>query len=195
MGRIWISLGLLALHNAAPAQDVVGDPAPVAAIGQPPAADNIIILPAMTPVKLTIMESLNSKTSKIGQFFSIRLVEPVMFDNRIVVPAGTLGKGEVIHAAKARAAGKAGELIIAARYLEYQGIQIPLRTLKYGEAATGKSNADEAAALGIAVASPLVLFVTGGQVDVPAGMPATAKLAADVRIEMQQQNSPQEGKP
>lgn len=195
MGRIWISIGLLALHSAAPAQGVIADPAPAAATGQTPAADNIITLAAMMPVKLTIMEGLNSKTSKIGQFFTIRLADPIKFDNRIIVPAGTLGKGEVIHAAKARAAGKAGELIIAARYLEFQGIQIPLRTLKYGEAATGKSNADEAAALGIAVASPLVLFVTGGQVDIPAGMPATAKLAADVRIEAQPQYSPQEGKP
>lgn len=196
MGGIYIWAGLLALHTAVSGQDTAAESGPsIEAAGPLPSADGAIILPAMTPVKLAIMDSLNSKTSKMGEFFNIRLAEPIMLDGRVIVPAGILGKGEVIHAAKARAAGKAGELIIAARYLEHEGIRIPLRTLKYGEAATGKSNVDEAVAIGFAVATPLVLVITGGQVDIPAGMAATAKLAADVRIEQSKDNSKQEGNP
>lgn len=193
MGRITIFAGLLAVHIAAFGQNAqTGSQPATVSVEQPPVIDNAVILPAMTPVRLTIMTGINSKTSKMGEFFDIRLAEPIMQGGRIIVPAGTMGKGEIVHAAKARAAGKAGELIIAARYLDFGNIRIPLRTLKYGEAATGKSNADEAAAVGIVVAAPLVLFVTGGQVDVPEGMPATAKLAADVRIETisQQEENP-----
>ena len=162
------------------------DPVATARSGQHPVSDNLVTLPAMLPVEIIIVDQLNSKTSKMGEIFNIRLAAPIMIDGKVIVPAGVAGKGEVIHAAKARAAGKAGELILAARYLEYMGSRLPLRSLRYGKDATGKSNSDEAAAVGIVVAAPLVLFVTGGQVDIPAGLPATAKLAANVSIPLNQ---------
>lgn len=195
MRRMCISVGLLALHAAAFGQDAATDnPPAVIPTEQSQVADGSVIVPAMTPIEIEILEPLNSKTSQIGQLFGIRLVAPIMVDGKIVVPAGTTGKGEVVHAAKARAAGKAGELIVNARYLDFQGTRLPLRTLKYRQAATGKSNADEAAAVGLAVATPLILFITGGQVDIPAGMPATAKLAVDVRIPSDREISQQEEK-
>lgn len=195
MMRACIAAGMFTLHVAAFGQADVATGIPPTAIEQPQAADNAIILPAMMTVELEIVEALNSKTSQTGQMFDIRLNAPITMDGRIVVPAGTMGRGEVIHAAKARAAGKAGELIVNARYLDFQGIRLPLRTMKYGKGATGKSNVDEAAAVGLVVATPLILFITGGQVDIPAGMPAVAKLADDVRIELVQQNLQQEGSP
>ena len=56
-----------------------------------------------------------------------------------MVPAGTPGVGEVVHAERARFGGKAGELILAARYLDFQGTRIPLRTLRFG-AQQGRDN-------------------------------------------------------
>jgi hypothetical protein len=47
----------------------------------------------------------------------------------VVAPAGTPGVGEVVHAAHASFGGKAGELILAVRYLELNGTRIPLRSL------------------------------------------------------------------
>lgn len=138
-------------------------------------------LPAMTLLDIEIVDPLNSKTSLIGAFFDIRLAEPVMDNGVVIIPAGISGKGEVIHAAKARAAGKAGELIIAARYLDYEGLRIPLRSFKYGTS-TGKSNRDEALIAGAAIATPLILFISGGNVDIPAGTRANAKIAAEITV-------------
>ena len=159
------------------------------------AADNAITLPAMHPVSIEITEALNSKTSKIGQMFAIRLRAPITLDGKVIIPAGATGQGEVIHAARARAAGKAGELIIAARYLDYEGTKLPLRSLKYGADMTGDNNSGAAIVASAAISSALALFMTGGQVDIPAGMPATAKLSQDVRIIPSGPITKEEGKP
>jgi hypothetical protein len=188
---LWTAL--LASPALAEAQNVEGAQITVAptsevSLNPPVLAPKSVTLSAMTPVAIAIVEPLNSKTSIIGQSFDIRLVEPIMIDGQIIVPSGTMGKGEVIHAAKARAAGKAGELIIAARYLDYQGTRLPLRSLKYGADTTGRNNVGTATVVGFAVATPLILIITGGQVDIPAGMPAVAKLASDVEIQVIENN-------
>jgi hypothetical protein len=141
--------------------------------------DGTIVLPALSTVELEIAEPLNSKASKIGQFFAIKLATPILLDGQELVPAGAMGQGEVIHAAKARAMGKAGELILAARYIEHDGKRIALRSFQFGLAGTGKNNSHEALAAGTIVATPLVLIITGGNVDVPVGTKAHAKTASD----------------
>ncbi|NJS13490.1 MAG: hypothetical protein HC788_01425 [Sphingopyxis sp.] len=140
MGRLAIVLSALGalLPSSLPAQDAAA-PAPLSV---PEAA---LTLPAFTMVEIEILTPLNSKTSRMGEMFPIRLAEPIIIDGTILVPAGATGEGEIIHAAKARAAGKAGEMILAARYIEHRGIRIALRSFKFGPA-TGKSNVQEASA-------------------------------------------------
>jgi hypothetical protein len=184
MLRGGLALTIVAMAWAVPAlakMDGTAPPAvqPAPAITLPMAA--CCTLPAMTPIDIEITEALSSKTSQIGQMFGIKLAEPIMLDGTVLIPAGATGQGEVIHAAKARAAGKPGELIIAARYLDLAGTRLPLRSFKYGPT-TGLNNVDKAAVVGMVIASPLMLFISGGQVDVPAGMRANAKTSVDVLI-------------
>jgi hypothetical protein len=148
------------------------------AVVQAEVANPVITLPAFTPVDIEILTPINSKTNKMGEFFDIRLAEPIMLDGKIVVAAGALGKGEVIHAAKARAGGKAGELILMARYIEDKGQKILLRSFKFGPT-TGTSKRDEALIAGAVIAAPLALFIAGGNVDVPVGTRAQAKTSED----------------
>ncbi len=136
-------------------------------------------IPALTPVRIEIQSEISSKTAKIGEMFAIRLASPIVIDGKVIVPEGITGQGEVIHAAKARAAGKAGELILAARYLDWNGTRITLRTLRYGPE-TGESRVTEAVAVGAIVATPLTLLIAGGEKIVPAGLSATAKVAQAV---------------
>jgi hypothetical protein len=140
--------------------------------------ENAVLLPAFTPVDIVILAPLNSKTSMIGEMFPIMLAAPIVHEGKTLVPAGATGEGEVIHAAKARAAGKAGELILAARYVQVDGQKIMLRSFKYGSN-SGKSNVDEAWVAGAVVAAPLTLFISGGNVDIPKGSLAQAKTATD----------------
>jgi hypothetical protein len=182
MGRKFLILRHLAVaavvsSAAANAQDTV-------TIGLEPvtqnsvSAEKSVTIPAFTIVDLEILAPLNSKTSKMGEMFAIRLAEPIVIDGKTIVAAGALGQGEIIHAAKARAAGKAGEMILAARYIEHDGQKIMLRSFKYG-ASTGKSNRGEAFAAGAIIAAPLTLLIAGGNVDIPMGTRAHAKTAVD----------------
>lgn len=196
MKRHFFCAWLLAMPAIALGQESAPTIAPAGpGISEPHVVDDAVILPAMFPVSIEITEALNSKTSKIGQLFDIRLRAPITVDGKVIIPAGATGKGEVIHAARARAAGKAGELIIAARYLQHEGVRVPLRSLKYGADMTGDNNAGAAIVASAAISSALALFITGGQVDIPAGMPATAKLSQDVRIIQSGSNLQEEVKP
>lgn len=132
---------------------------------------------AGTVIEIRIDEPVNSKTHKTGDWYAISLSQPILLGERTIVPAGTPGRGQVIHAAKSSWGGKAGELILGARYLEYEGRQIPLRGMKLG--ALGGNNESLAFASGLFL-SPLPLVINGKNADIPAGALATAKLATAI---------------
>jgi hypothetical protein len=177
----WATLCVLTmLAAAAQAEPAASVPLPAVdtATAQGP------VLPALTPVRIEILETMNSSTSKIGAYFPIRLAEPINLPGGAHVPAGISGAGQVVHAEKSRLAGRAGELILAVRYLDLEGLRIPLRSLTYG-AGRGQDNSDTAAVVGIAggaVGSVLSLFITGGEVNIPAGTRANAKTSASVTL-------------
>lgn len=163
------------------AQSLAADPIQPAAVPpllvvSPPIS--CCVLRALTPVYLTIDEPLESDKARIGQPFKLSLRQPLEVASGFVIPAGTTGGGQVVHAAKSRAMGKAGELVLAARYLDYQGVRIPLRSLRYGKG-QGKDNVDTAVIVGFAVSAVIAPFITGGEVRVPAGAEVWAKVAAD----------------
>lgn len=167
-----------AMVAAAPAEAQAAAAEPVSA----PAADCCAIA-AMTEVEIEIAEPVTSKSKRQGDHFAIRLAEPIVVDGRIVVPAGTPGLGEVVHSAKAGGAGKAGELILAARYLELDGQRIPLRSFRYGRRQgkdkTGAVNTGNMVAAAVMPAAAVVGFlIKGGEVDIPAGTRANAKVSA-----------------
>src|SRR6478672_2581342 len=58
-------------------------------------------VPALTVVEIEIVDDVNSKTAHPGDHFALRLAEPLALNGRVVLPAGTSGVGEVVHAAKA----------------------------------------------------------------------------------------------
>lgn len=168
-----------AAPTASAAQPTVPPPT---ALSPPPAG--FVRIPANTIVDFEIVDPLSSKTSVADQMFAIRLVDPVAIDGATLLPAGTMGQGQIVHAAKARALGKAGELILAARYFSCGEARIALRGFHLGH--SGKNKATELnAAIAVigAVAAPL-MFVSGGESLVPAGTRATARLkdAVDVRV-------------
>lgn len=171
----------IALAAVSAAQSPAAEPAQPAAetINGVSAPSSCCVLDALTPVYLAIDESLASDKSAIGQYFKLSLRQPLEMAPGFIIPAGTSGFGQVVHSAKSRAMGKAGELVLAARFLDFQGVRVPLRSLRYGPA-QGKDNIDTAAVVGIAVSSVIAPFITGGEVRIPAGAHVWAKVAADV---------------
>jgi hypothetical protein len=182
--KLCLSLLLTATTAVAqvPAAEIATTPEVTAAPAQ--TATACCIIPALTVVSIEILSTVNSQANKIGEKFPIRLTEPITVNGQVIIPAGATGSGDVVHAAKSRFGGKPGELIIAVRYLEYQGQRIPLRSLKFGTG-SGKDNGGTAQAIGIAggaVGGLVSMFITGGEVNVPSGTIAQAKTSADIII-------------
>lgn len=130
-------------------------------------------LPDGTVIELETLEPISSANAKRGDHFRLRTTAAIKVDEVLVLPAGTEGVGEVIHADKARSGGKAGELLLAARSLQLDGRSVPLRGMQLGR--SGKDKTQASLAVGVAL-GPLGLLVQGGEVVIPAGTPTNAKL-------------------
>ena len=139
-------------------------------------------LPVNTLVVFEFTTELSSKTSTIDDFFPIRLTRPIMIEGREVIPAGTTGMGQIVHAAKSGWGGKAGELIVAARYLDYGGVHIPLRRLRMGEPSVGDDRVGEAVAASMIISPVLGFFINGGEKTVLVGTHANAIVSAETEI-------------
>jgi len=152
-----------------------------------PTVSGPITIPALTAVEISIEADLGSKTSKVGETFPIVLRRALAVGDRILVPAGSTGQGEVVWAKRSGMGGSAGELVLAARFLDVGGRRLKLRSLNL--APVGRDRIRDVNNLMLAtnsVAAPLALvgfFIKGGQSVVPQGTVAMAKTAEDFEIE------------
>lgn len=148
-----------------------------------PAAASELLLAKGTQIVIAVDKEVGSKISTAGEMFPIRLAQPVTLDGVTLLPAGITGEGQVVHAKKAGMAGSAGELILAARYLDYEGRRIELRSFKFIEEgdeilSRGQNNVDLASATNAAI-GPLGFFIGGGNTTIAPGTLATAKIKND----------------
>lgn len=132
-----------------------------------------------TALDLEIVDVLNSSRHRRGDKFALRTAVPLIVDGVEVIPAGTPGIGEVVHAAAARGGGAPGELLIAARSLDVRGQVVLLRGLKLG--ATGGDNTGMALGVSLA-AGPFAMFIRGREIEIPALTRVVAKVAADTTL-------------
>jgi len=138
-----------------------------------------VTVPALTPVVIRLDEIISSNKHKPGDRFMITVAEDVRVGDVVVIPAGSTGEGEVIHAAKSGAGGKAGELILAARFVRVGETEVRLRSFALG--AAGRDRTGDALATSL-VAGPFAMFVRGGVITVPHGTLGTAKTALEFKL-------------
>jgi hypothetical protein len=156
---------------------------PALALGQQaaePSTDVSAVTPALccqlpdgAIIELETLEPISSARAKRGDHFRLRTTQAITVSDVLVLPAGTEGIGEVIHADKARGGGKPGELLLAARFLQLDGRTVPLRGMQLGR--SGKDTTQASLAVSLAL-GPFGLFVQGGEVVIPVGTAAHAKL-------------------
>jgi hypothetical protein len=168
------------VQAAPPAQSIPTVPASLESA--PPAiaaAKQCCTLIDGSPVELEIADVLNTMTLKRGDRFRIRLHAPVSASEGIVLPAGVEGVGEVVHVEPGRASGKAAELILAARYLDYQSKQIKLRGMKLS--ASGSNRSGMVAGVSIAI-GVFAAFIHGGNIEIPADTVVNAKIGETLQL-------------
>ncbi|HEX7374012.1 MAG TPA: hypothetical protein VF277_03505 [Steroidobacteraceae bacterium] len=139
----------------------------------------LVPVPAMTPLRLQLADPISSNASKPGDRFRLVVSEDVRVGDAVVIPAGTTGEGEVIHAAKSGAGGKPGELLLAGRFLRVGEQNVRLRSFVIGGA--GRDRMDQALATSF-VAGPFAMFVRGGVIVIPVGASGTAKTLESVQL-------------
>lgn len=121
-------------------------------------------IPQDTPVEIEVVDAIDSRTARIGDRFDIRVAAPLVIDGKTLVPTGTTGIGEVIDAQHATfMSNRPGELLVVARYLNFDGIRLPLHGFRIGR--TGDK---------VAVGHPSWIAIAQNT-SIPAGSKATAK--------------------
>jgi hypothetical protein len=136
-------------------------------------------LPAGTLVDLELAETVASKVNERCDTFAIRLVSPIMLDGGVLVPAGTTGLGQVVDAAPSKVMGTPAKLLVAARYIEFNGVRLRLKGLQLGAVGQTRSDVMLVSAF-VPYTILLTAFVHGGEIEIPAGTRAQAKLVADL---------------
>ena len=139
-----------------------------------------LVLRAGTEVHLELIAPLSTRTVKPHDEFRLRTRAPIVVDGVELVPAGTPALGQVIHAQKAGAFGKAAELILVVRRIELGDQTIPMHKF---EPTAGRDRTGTAAGLGMApyvwVFAP---FIRGGQIDLPAGTDVVSYVTRDTEL-------------
>jgi hypothetical protein len=149
---------------------------PVQAASPVPAPN---ILPAGTAIDLVFIDPVDSKANKVGDIIAMKVADDILAGTHVLIAAGTPVSAEIIHAARARAGGKPGELIVSARYIQMADRQVALKGFKFGTSGTGKSKLTESAVAAFVVAAPIALFIAGGEKHADPGTRAFAKLKDD----------------
>jgi hypothetical protein len=141
------------------------------------AANDRIVVPEGTAVKLKLLEAVSSRTAKVGDPVALEVVEDLRVNGTVVVPTGAKAKGEITAAKKAGMMGKAGDLALRPYYVRAGDIRIELRGTKIAE---GDSKVGKAILL--TAISGLGVLKRGQNIEIPEGTPLTAFVTEDTSV-------------
>jgi len=71
------------------------------------------IVPAGTVCRVLLLEDISASKSHVGDEIHARLLEPILSDSQVVIPAGSVFEGRVMKATRPRIPSRAGSLTIA----------------------------------------------------------------------------------
>ena len=119
-----IILPLLLVQLAAQADEPVApsvEVAPVEAQAIPPPSPDEIVLPQGTAIHLRLLDRLSTKITQKGETFDLEVIDDVITNGIVVIPAGTHALGEVTRSDAKGAFGKSGKLEARILYLKLAG--------------------------------------------------------------------------
>jgi hypothetical protein len=183
-----LSLGFLSQASAQQAAEIIlAQPAEQTSLSAPmPSASSntemlpFVIIPAKTPVHFTLDTAISSKTSLPGEQFQLKVAEDVMINGAVAIPAGTPATGEIIHAQKSSVFGKAGELHLVIRYIDFHGVKIKMRLFQPYQ---GK-DATKAAMGSVFFIGAFAAFIRGGEIQLPENTFVQALVANETAVKL-----------
>jgi len=141
--------------------------------------------PAGSLVAVRLTDKIVASKVHPGDAFAITLAAPLIVDGQVVLPAGTPGVGRVVQSSGPGFGGKGAKLVVSADYLTVQGGRVPLQGMQLTGTGKDRSLAADLASLGGWISMPLGFVgfaVPGGDIEIPAGTAAAAKLARSVSL-------------
>jgi hypothetical protein len=176
----WTALATACFSFTANAQDIAPANVPNAEavpVVQPEAPSVKALLPAGTPVIVTLDQDISTKENKLGDNFGVTVLYDVLHNDAIAIPKGTKGRGELTFVSKKGSFGKPGIIGISLRELDFGGKQYILDG-RYRE--EGGHNSGGAATAVFAVGILGGLVVTGKTGAIPQGRELKARTGEDI---------------
>lgn len=85
------------------------------------------LLPPGTRCRIVLLDGVSASKSKPGDVISARLIEPVLLDSQVILPAGSLFEGKVLKQKPPRTLSRAGSLNLGFTSITLpQGNRIPI---------------------------------------------------------------------
>lgn len=146
------------------------------------------VLHAGTTIQLETRDELTTehKALKVGQQVEMDVLQPVMLNGQVAIPAGSRAVGEITTVRNKGMWGKSGGITARVLYVEANGRQIRLNGSFNDRGETGTAGVIASVAL-VPVAG---FFVTGTSAKIPPGTHVTAFIAEEVPVQFAQASSP-----
>lgn len=146
------------------------------------------VLPAGTLVRIELLTELDSERNKAGDVVRYRVVDDVVIDQKVVIPAGALGSGEIISVNSAGRLGQDG--LVQVDFGTVSAMDGTPVALHVAERATEQNKSLELAAgaslAGVVLLGPVGLaagyFVRGKPHVVPVGTSFYAEVAREATV-------------
>lgn len=141
-----------------------------------------VILPSGTSVVMETITAINSKEATVGQVLEFKIKGDIKVNNKVVIAAGSIAKGQITRTQHAKAIGKEGYIevqIKSVTAVDGQEVYLANSNL-YKE---GDNKQTLSIVLGVLVCV-LFLFLKGKEVTIEPGYQVTASVAANTTIKV-----------
>lgn len=141
-----------------------------------------VTLNAGTQIPLELTQTLNSKLVQVGQTIDFRVRSDIKAGNRVVIPAGSIAKGLITRAERAKGLGREGFVEVQLKSVTaVDGQQVPLTSANVFR--EGEDKQTLSIVLGIFIC---ILFLTmkGKEAEIPTGTTVDGSTAANVDIDV-----------
>lgn len=171
----YLALGASAVVACASSPTFAQSPAPLVVGAQ---AEQSNVIRSGTEINMQTRTELTSRRARVGQRFELEVVDPVTLHGQVVIPAGTVGVGEVTRVRKKGMWGRRG--ILETRLIH---LRMGDRNIRIRGAAGDRGRAGTAGVVASLVVIPLAgFFVTGTSAVIPVGAPTIAYTEEDIPV-------------
>lgn len=143
------------------------------------AAPSVLKIPDGTPLRLSLMDTLNSGTNEVDDPIHFDVTEDVKVGDAVAIPKGSTATGHVVEVEPKRRMGRAGKLNFSVDFVKApDGANVRLRAVsnRKGEDKSGT------VIVGTVLLSPLFLIMHGKDINIPKGTQFAAYVDGDREI-------------